>query len=288
MDIRSKLYPYPVLSDGTDDYTGSSFSFSLEVNKGPCELIFSVIMELNDSVLQEKIHNNEAQFLIHIECPYTAYREALCFTENNYERHILEKNLNGNVSVCGFIIAKNDIKDYSNPAFNSDYCELTFDIEKGGILAVGGQYNITVTKDTEELAKIPSIFTICRCASDNDDSMKIDIDGDKIAINLCSEDFQNYKLLSTSPSFMPVFHSMLIMPSLIYVFETIRREGTEDYETRRWYQALKKTLGKHKITLTEESLAQYPSFELAQKLLELPMNKALSSLVSLGDTEDEQ
>ena len=36
MDIRSKLYPYPVLSEGTDDYTGSSFSFSLEVNKGPC------------------------------------------------------------------------------------------------------------------------------------------------------------------------------------------------------------------------------------------------------------
>lgn len=288
MDIRSKLYPYPVLSDGTDDYTGSNFSFSLNVSKGPCELIFCVIMELNNPVLEQMLVNNEVQFLIHIECSYTAYREAICFTETNHEHHILEKNLNGNVSVCGFIVANKDINEYSNPAFNSDYCGLTFDIDKGGILAVGGQYNITVTKDTEELAKIPSIFTICRCASDNDDSMKIDIDGDKIAINLCNEDFQNYKILSASPSFLPVFHSMLIMPSLIYIFETLRREGTENYEMRRWYQALVKTLSKHEITLNEDSLTQYPSFELAQKLLELPVNKALSSLVSIDDTEDEQ
>lgn len=196
--------------------------------------------------------------------------------------------MNGNVSVCGFVVAKNDINGYSNPAFNSDYCELTFDIDKGGILAVGGQYNITVTKDTEELAKIPSIFTICRCVADNDDSMKIDIDGDKIAINLCNEDFQNYKILSASPSFLPVFHSMLIMPALIYVFEILKREGMEDYETRRWYQAIRKTLSKHEITLNEDSLAQYSSFELAQKLLELPVKKALSSLVLLDDTEDEQ
>ncbi len=287
MDIRSRLYPYPVLSDSTDDYTVSSFAFELDIRKGPCELIFSVKMMLNDTVLQNMIQNNEAQFLIHIECPYTAYRVALCFTEDFFERHILEKNLNGKVSVCGFVVAKKDIRNYSNPAFNSDYNGLKFDIDKGGILAVGGQYNMIVTKETEDLAKIPSIFTICRCASDSDNSMKIDIDGDKIAVNLCNEDFQNYKLLSCSPSFLPVFHSMLIMPSLIYIFETLRREGTENYETRRWYQAIRKTLGKYEITLNEESLAQYPSFELAQKLLELPVNKAFSSLVAFNDMEDE-
>lgn len=288
MDIRSKLYPYPVLSDGTDDYNESSFKFSLDVKKGPCELVFSVEMKLNDAILSQMLSNGEAEFLIHIECPYTSYREALCFAENGCERHILEKDLNGNVSVCGFIVAKKDIKDYSNPAFNSDYCGLSFDIDKGGILAVGGQYNINVTKDTEELAKIPSIFTICRCASDNDNSLKIDIDGDKIAINLCNDDFQNYKILSSSPIFLPVFHSMFIMPSLIYVFETLRREGIGDYETRRWYQAIKKTLGKYEITLNEKTLDLYPSFELAQKLLELPVSKALLNLVEIGNTEDEE
>ena len=163
---------------------------------------------------------------------------------------------------------------------------MSFDVERGSILAVGGQCNITVTKDTEELSKIPSIFSICRCAVDIDDSMKIDIDGEKIAINLCNDSFQNYKVVSASPMFLPVFHSMLIMPALIYVFETLRREGTEYYESRRWYKAIKKTLGNHKIELNEDSLTIHPSFELAQKLLDLPVNKAFSALASIDDEEE--
>lgn len=33
MDIRSKLYPYPVLSSANDDYTGSSFTFTPNISK---------------------------------------------------------------------------------------------------------------------------------------------------------------------------------------------------------------------------------------------------------------
>jgi len=287
MDIRSKLYPYPVLSKSTDDYSKSSFEFSLEVKKGPRELIFSINMLLNDTVLNDMIVQGKAEFLVHIECPYTSYREVVCFTDTKFSRHILEKNLNGNVSVCGFIVAKSNINAYSNPAFNEDYCGLSFDVERGSILAIGGQYNISVTKDTEELSKIPSIFSICRCAVDNDESMKIDIDGEKIAINLCNDCFQNYKVVLASPIFLSVFHSMLIMPALIYVFETLRREGTEYYESRRWYKAIKKTLSKYNIELDEDSLTMHPSFDLAQKLLDLPVNKAFSALVSLDDEEEE-
>ena len=287
MDIRSRLYPYPVLSKGTDDYVNSSFGFVLNVTKGLRELVFSVNMELDNDMLSDMILKGEAEYIIHIECPYTSYREALCFSGSEYSRHILEKDLNGNVSVCGFIVAKKDIKCYSNTSFNEDYCGLSFDIERGSILAVGGQYNITVTKDIEELSKIPSIFSICRCAVDTDESMKIDIDGEKIAINLCNDSFQNYKVVSASPMFLPVFHSMLIMPALIYVFETLRREGSEYYESRRWYKAIKKTLEKQGIELTEDSLTMHPSFELAQKLLDLPVNKAFSALASIDDEEDE-
>ena len=40
MDIRSKLYPYPVLSSANDDYTGSSFTFTPNISKGPREVVF--------------------------------------------------------------------------------------------------------------------------------------------------------------------------------------------------------------------------------------------------------
>ena len=38
MDIRHRLYPYPVLSDATDDYVNSSYSMELDVKKGIREL----------------------------------------------------------------------------------------------------------------------------------------------------------------------------------------------------------------------------------------------------------
>ena len=102
------------------------------------------------------------------------------------------------------------MNDYKNLDFNSDYEGMTFSIDRGTILAIGGQRDLNITKDVEELTKIPSIFTICKYASNEDESMKIDIDSDKISIGLPEQSFQNYKILVSMPSLLPVLHSMII------------------------------------------------------------------------------
>ena len=124
---------------------------------------------------------------------------------------------------------------------------------------------------------------------DSDESMKIDLDGEKIAITLCAESFSNYRVMSASPAYLPVFHSILILPALIYVFETLKRSGTEEFEQRRWFRAICKTLSAQGLKLDQTTLDTYESFELAQKLLELSVNKAITALAQLGDSvEDEQ
>ena len=42
MDIRRRLYPYPVLSDETDDYVGSSYSMEVQVSKGIREINLNI------------------------------------------------------------------------------------------------------------------------------------------------------------------------------------------------------------------------------------------------------
>ena len=263
MDIRSKLYPYPVLSSANDDYTGSSFTFTPNISKGPREVVFDFALNLQDSTLQQLIGEGQAEFVIHIECPYTAFREIIRCSSESCSRHIVESRLNGKVSVCAFIVAKQDIHGYTNPAFNADYSDISFDIERGGILAVGGQCSVDIIKETDELAKVPSIFSICRSAMDSDESMKIDLDGEKIAITLCAESFSNYRVMSDSPAYLPVFHSILILPALIYVFETLKRSGTEDFEQRRWFRAIRRTLYAQGLKLDQTTLDTYESFELA-------------------------
>lgn len=287
MDIKYKLYPYPVLVSGTDDYLSSSFQFKADVEKGIRELKFTFTMELDNDGLKGRIEKGQAEFLVHIECPQTCYRTVAASCQPVFHTKIQEKFLNGKVSLCAFIVARTDIAAYTNADFNPDYGGITFSIDRGGILAVGGQYDVNVVKDTEELAKIPSIFTICKYAADADGSMKIDMDGDKIVVALSDRSFQNYKMMSNMPDLLPVFHAMIIVPALIFIFETMRREGTEEYEYRRWYLAIKKTLAKYGITLGHEMLSNIPSYDLAQKLLDLPIDRALDAIIAIDDSEEE-
>lgn len=287
MDIRYRLYPHPVLSEDTDDYVNSSFEYGVQLEKGIREIIFKINVKVNNRELETLIEQDKAEYLIHIECPYTCYRLAIKTSDILFEKRIRESALNGKVSICAFLVAKQKLDNYHNEDFNDDYGNSAFNINRGEILAIGGQYDVDIIKETEELTKIPSIFSICRLAAEIDSSMKFNIDGNKIAISLCKSSFENYKILSNMPDMLPVFHSMIIIPSLIYVFETLRREGTEDFEDRRWFKAIKKTLKNIGIELNMDLLENTPSYELAQKLLDLPIDKAMEALTTIGDFEEE-
>ena len=288
MDIQHKLYPYPVLSGFTDDYVNSNFEMDCIPQKGIRELNFSITFTLKNDEMQKLIYNDLAEYVVHIECPYTAYRTVIKSKEAIIEKKISEHKLNGKVSICGFIIAKKDIPKFKNSSFNEDYNEMQFNINRGNILAVAGKYIINITKETEELAKIPSIFTICKCAEDTDESMKFDISGEKIAITLCQESFDNYKILSSTPNMLPIIHSMLIVPALIYTFETLKKEGLDEFIELRWFKSIEKALEKNEMELNEKLLDSYPSYELAQKVLDIPINRAFSALISLDSSEDEE
>lgn len=288
MDIRYKLYPYPMLAADMDDYIDSSFSFTVATEKEIREIKFSFQLNLQNEGLTNMIRSGKAEYLIHIECPQTCYRYAIKTTDSNYVHRIPERGLNGRVSICAFIVAKNDLPAYYNHAFNEDYEGMSFSVDRGGILAIGGQYTLTIVKDTEELAKIPSVFTICKRAADSDTGMEIDMEGNKIAVTLSGDSFGRYKNLASELKYQPAFHSMIIMPALIYVFETLHREGIENYNDKRWFAAISKTLSKYNVTLNRETLENTPSYTLAQKILDLPVDRALSALAEWSDDESEE
>lgn len=288
MDIRYKLYPYPMLAADMDDYIDSSFSFTVATEKEIREIKFSFQLNLQNEGLTNMIRSGKAEYLIHIECPQTCYRYAIKTTDSNYVHRIPERGLNGRVSICAFIVAKNDLPAYYNHAFNEDYEGMSFSVDRGGILAIGGQYTLTIVKDTEELAKIPSVFTICKRAADSDTGMEIDMEGNKIAVTLSGDSFGRYKNLASELKYQPAFHSMIIMSALIYVFETLHREGIENYNDKRWFAAISKTLSKYNVTLNRETLENTPSYTLAQKILDLPVDRALSALAEWSDDESEE
>lgn len=288
MDIRYKLFPYPMLSNFTDDYEKSGFISEVKVVRDINELVFYFDVLLDNDELNNLIKQNKVEFVFHIECSQTSYRQIVKTSETENVRRIPESKLNGRVNVCSFIVAKESIPNYINSCFNKDYEGLSFHIERGGILAIANQFNIDITKETEDLSKIPSIFSILRRDSDEDLGMQIEIDGDKIKLWLHNEAFNNYKNISNLPVFQPLLQSALILPALIYTFEVLKSSGTEEYEIYRWFRAIEQTLKKSDIELNKEVLENRPSYELAQKLLSSPISRGLKSIINIGMEDEEE
>ena len=120
MDIRHRLYPYPVLSDMTNDYVNSSFGMQLEVSQGMKEICLSIALQLDNKEIEQLIDEGEAEYVIHIECSYTSYRTVIKTDESEIQKRIPEHKLNGKVAICTFIVAKKEIPQYYNSSFNED------------------------------------------------------------------------------------------------------------------------------------------------------------------------
>lgn len=286
MDIRYKLFPYPVLSSFSDDYINCRFVTEVRAVRDIKDIVFYLNILMDNAELQSLIEAGKAEYVFHIECSQTSYRSIVRTVEFENIKRIPESKLNGKVTICSFIVAKEYLKNYTNSLFNCDYGNMSFNIERGSILAIGGQTNIEIIKETEELSKIPSIFSIIRLDTDENIGMKFELGRDKITIQLPNETFYNYKNSINMPAFQPVLHSMLIMPALIYVFETLKCAGIEEYETYRWFKGIERILKKSDIDLNADTLENNPSYELAQKLLDLPIDRALKSLLNVGVEED--
>lgn len=287
MDIRYKLFPYPVLSTLSDDYIKCGFITEVRAVKDINDIVFYLNILMDNDEIQGLIADGKMEYVFHIECSQTSYRSIVGMVELEKIKRIPESKLNGKVTICSFIVAKEDLKNYTNKSFNSDYGDMNFNIEKGSIVAIGGQTNVEIIKETEELSKIASIISIIRLDTDENIGMKIEISRDKITIQLPNETFYNYRNSVNMPLFQPVLHSMIIMPALIYVFENLKNAGIEEYETYRWFKAIDRILKKSNIELNNDSLDNKPSYELAQMLLDLPIDRALKSLLTVG-AEDEE
>lgn len=291
MDIRHRLYPYPVLSEYSDDYVDSTFTAVVDVIQDGRTIKLDFLAETDNYELNELLRAHKIEFVFHMECSQTAFRKVIRFTDNEYSFVIQDKYLSGRLQICSFIVAAEDLQGYVNKKFNDDYKGFKFDIEQGCIMAVGTQTNFEIEKDFADFIHTPSIFSIVMNADETVLGMVIDINQNKITVKLPEKDFYNYKALKQNPSLQPVLTSLVIIPSLIYVLEKLVSLETidrMDYEDLRWYRSLKKTLIKLDFDIESEDFHAINTFETAQKLINYPVADSLGLLSEGYDEEDDE
>ena len=286
MDIKYKLYPHPVLWDRVDDYKESTFECDIKMHRDIRRFVFDVNFQLKDKNIEEMIEQDLAEFVLHIESPASSYRILEKSNSNKMKITLSDDKILGKISFCPFILAKQDIDNYQNNAWNDDYSGVKFLLSKGSILAIASQFNFTVSKEAE-LSTLPSIFTIYKKETTEDMPMEIEINSDKIRIGLNIKDYENYSASKYfNENMVNIVNSFLIFPTLIYVFERLK-EGLEDYEDYRWFQSIDKMFRKYSMKLDLDLVKSQNSYELAQRLMSFPVSKSLDGLGKLGESEEQ-
>ena len=288
MQLRGKYFTYPVITDDNRYYDNSSFSSDVEQTLDGYNIKLNLTAELVNPELEERLKNKDVIIAHHIECPQTCYRKVVLTNESSKEFVLKDGEVDGVVQICSFLVANKKIVKYKNSSFAKDFKGFAFDIERGCIMAVGNQINLRVNKIRDDLANTNSIFSIVPCMDETETNIAVNTGGTKIVISVPRETFSIYSNMSSNLEIQPVMHSLLIIPALTYALTEIKEARTHlyDYEEYRWYRSLRKTSEKMGVKFDEKGLENIEPLELAQKLLNSPIPKAVTFLGGGYDDED--
>lgn len=283
MEIKNRLFPYPVLCFDNDDYVDSIFSVDVKVSEEVSDLVFNFTIKLeNNEELKWLIRDGKAEFAIHIECSATAYR-TLVFTSGMTKTYRIPKSkVNDKIALLGLIVAKTDIKNYTSNNLNEDYLDEYIYFEKGSILAYHNMPKVNIAKNYEELAGDNAFFTVIkRTLQDTNEINPVtyELNGPKIKILVDEPIYDEYIKYYNNPNLEPLANSLVVFPALIYMLETIQKSGSEPYRSLYWYMKIKKS-----FELQGKDFDDYvyeldkSCVEIAQEMLQMPIGRAFNSL----------
>ncbi|MGN0837866.1 MAG: hypothetical protein ACI4NN_02105 [Pyramidobacter sp.] len=291
MEIKYKLYPYPVLSPFSNDYQSGIFDASIEPVFDGYNIRIDFAATLSCSSLVEMIKTGKAKYVYHLECAQTGFRTIHQTDRISDSYMLLSKQVNGKLQVSPFIVAVEDIKGYTSKDFHDDYNGFTFDIEAGCVMAVGKTIEIDVSKKIDDLADTPSVFCIIRNADVKCRQMLIRYEMDKIVIMLPADDYYSYKQLRKTPQTQAILNSLTIIPALTYVLEEIQKRPAperSDFADLLWYRTLSRSMNTiFDCDVESPKFDNVNCIELAQKLIDNPISESFKMLANMSGGDDE-
>jgi hypothetical protein len=277
MKLSQRSYPHPVVGN-RDDVPVAAFQAAVEMSSDKENVYIDVATNCSSSTINQLLSAGAAKHVLHVECSNTLFRRAYEFSETSKRISIPAENLNDAVEVNVFVCAMRDVSGYSVDGAHSDYDGAKFQIGEGDILAVGEGYIFHIESTFDSLSRIGSVMQIEEASEDGELPMRVDFNGDKIRIILSKADFKDYKLLKAQEGVSAALTTTIVLPVLVealHFWKADEAGGKED--SLRWMRALRSRITSLELESESDNLI------LAQKLLELPLRRALVASRQLAD-----
>ena len=299
MQIRGKLFPYPVLNQNSafSNYLSCDFELIFEDASTEENLILrNVGFKTNSLTINKLIEEDKIAVSLILECADVIFRKSYDVTKRNIDINISKQELSGKIELSIFAYAKTEFI-YVPEEVDEDYKGIEFQIDKYDIIAANDGVSSTILhRDTEENL-VKSIFSIQPLASVEDGMFEVQYENSrKILISMSEYDHSNYNIVYSRPIFQEVFFNMMLIPALSQALTQCFNEvksGTDVDDisiTYQWFPSIQKQYKRLKgEELTNEIICniQQP-ISFAQEILGKPMKIALEKLRNIRmETEEE-
>ena len=277
--MSSKSYPHPVLDPSNSDYPDCGFQFHATLIATPTHYKFHAQFDLGSSTLQSAIDAGNARYAIQVDCRWTSFRRVYKFESATCAVEIPENQLRGSVFLSPFILAEQNFTLQSDE-FNELFGGMSFPLRRSYVLAWDNPEEFYAEKSLDDLKNINSILEIVRSGK-SDHPVQYVLSGEKIQIYLSKEDFEVWSVFKTNPGHQGSLMCMLALPALSCALSEFLK-ADKDSPTLRWGRVLEKRIA----ALNLPADAEKDPWDLAQRILDLPVSRALQGIKSYQDGLD--
>ena len=292
MQVKDKLFPYPILNHNKEisNFGEADFIFSFTSDENDKYYILrNAKFETECKLINELYDEGKIKIYCVIECSYTVYRKTFELTKEPQDIKLSKSDFLEKTYFSMFATAKENFTIKTSDV-DEDYANIEFEIEKYDILAANDGFYVNFIHQEEADNMAHSIFSI---VTSHDmkagDSYIVECDtGKKITITMSDDEYKNYKVIYTVPTYMEVFFNMLLVPALVeglslcknYLYNDSSVDLEDVGNKYLWFRSIingyKRING---IDLTAEEFKKISPVKLAQDLLGKPLGSSLKKLV---------
>lgn len=273
MSVNSKSYPHPVLGNEDDAEGSFNVEFKYELSK---EAVFlNTVFNLQNENIEKLIKQGMAAFIMEVECRSSFFRTSFSAKSKTERFSIPSRLLRERVSVSFYVCASENIKDYIPSGCHPDYEGARFEIEKGDVIAAGGNCSFIAEKSFDPLRPPISSLMSIREGSRHAGPMEIDYGPEKITVELSKDDWREYIEVKKQNLAVSTLHASIVLPVLIDAIYQVQK-GNSEFEDKSWY-------GRLEAILDAKGLNGREPFEAAQRILDNPASRNFQSINEMLD-----
>jgi len=291
MEIKPRNFPHPIMAPWSDDVQPYNIKCQFTAAHDKKNYYFNYEIVSENKYILELLRSGHAQFVIHIECGRTFYRQIVNVIwpkDTNVSSvtgkiDISARELIGYTEVSFLICADRDISNYLPDGTHADYENQKFRIEKGCFIAVCGTYKCDCMQDYDALQKISSIIKFIKDSNREEGPMTIELfDKDKLIGKLPVKLHNQYFDLKDRKCYTNILSAMLVIPVLMEGLACMKysADPASEYGDYKWFRVLAKRLEDISYNIQTGS-----TLEAAQHILEMPYDRANREIVNLAEVD---